>query len=519
MREKAGDWKEVFALLARRAELAADGDTIRELRREAATVARDKLSDDDAAIDLFEQIFEDLQTDEGAPVALRGLYGKTGRKKDLLKLLARLVDVADTASTRSALRIEAATACDELDAQSEAIDHLRAALEEEPSHRAATLMLSRLLEKTGRDEELAELLTSQIALASERSDRDGELSYRVRLGEVYESRLGNVEKAIETYAGVLERDEKHLGALLSLARLHEKRGEKADAAKFLERTLDVAEPTEAVAHAKRLAQIFSDLGDEAGTRRALERGLALKGDDVELREKLRSTYEKLKAYPELAAHITEDARATKETADKVRLLRAAADIHTKQLSNASAAATLLAEASELVPNDRELLLTLCDAYSASGRAKEAVEALQKIVDSFGGRRAKELAPIHHRLAKAYLAEGDRTKALSELDSAFKLDPGSIAVLRDLGILSIELAEVEPSQKDAYLDRAGKTFKALLMQKLDDASPITKGEVFFYLGETHHKQGDDKKAVQMLERALDTDKNLEKAKTLLAKLKG
>jgi len=203
----------------------------------------------------------------------------------------------------------------------------------------------------------------------------------------------------------------------------------------------------------------------------------------------------------------------------VRLLRAAADIHSQKLSDAGTAATLLAEASDLVPNDRELLLILCDAYSSSGRAKEAVGVLQKIVDSFGGRRAKELAPIHHRLAKAYLAEGDKTKALAELDSAFKLDPGSVAVLRDLGTLSLELADSEPAQKDAYLDRAAKTFKALLMQRLDEGSAISKGEVFYYLGETHHKQGDDKKGIQMLERALDTDKNLEKAKTLLAKLKG
>lgn len=517
-REKAEDWKEVYTLLVRRAELAADGDTIRDLRREAGTVARDRLGDDQGAIDLFEQIFEDLPTDDRAPSALRGLYAKTGRKKDLLKLLARLVDVAETAAARSALRIEAATVCDELESHSEAIDHLRAALDEEPSHRDATLMLSRLLEKTGRDEELAELLTSQIALAAERGDRDAELSYRVRLGEVYESRLGNVEKAIETYAGVLERDEKNLGALLSLARLHEKRGEKSEAAKVLERTLDVAEAADALGHAKRLAQIFADLGDDAGTRRALERGLGFKRDDAELREKLRSTYEKQKAHKELAELITEDARAATETGEKVRLLRAAADIHTKQLDDAGAAATLLAEASELVPNDRELLLTLCDAYSASGRAKQALEALQKIVESFGGRRAKELAPIHHRLAKAYLADGDRQKALAELDSAFKLDPGSVAVLRDLGVLSLELADAEPAQKDAYLDRAGKTFKALLMQKLDGSSAITKAEVFFFLGQTHHKKGDDKMAVQMLERALDTDKNLEKAKTLLAELK-
>ena len=69
-----------------------------------------------------------------------------------------------------------------------------------------------------------------------------------------------------------------------------------------------------------------------------------------------------------------------------------------------------------------------------------------------------------------------------------------------------------------IHRAQKTFKALLLQKLDDSSPITKGEVFYYLAEISHRQGDDKKALQMVERALDSSKDLAPAKELLAKLK-
>ena len=45
-----------------------------------------------------------------------------------------------------------------------------------------------------------------IELAAKREDKDAELSYRVRLGEVYESRLGNVEKAIDVYQRILEID-------------------------------------------------------------------------------------------------------------------------------------------------------------------------------------------------------------------------------------------------------------------------------------------------------------------------
>ncbi|MCA9640066.1 MAG: tetratricopeptide repeat protein, partial [Myxococcales bacterium] len=62
-------------------------------------------------------------------------------------------------------------------------------------------------------------------------------------------------------------------------------------------------------------------------------------------------------------------------------------------------------------------------------------------------------------------------------------------------------------------------RALLLQKLDDSSPITKAEVFLNLGKVHNGLGEKPKAVQMLERAIQADGDLEEAKTLLAELKG
>jgi len=518
LRRKAGDGKETFQLLVRRTELAQDASSISALRHEAAQAARDDLKDQVAAIDLYEQIFEEEPTDERASRALRDLYAESGKKKELLKLLGRLVGVADAKDRRAELRLEAAKVSDELEATSDAIDQLNAILEDDPAHKDAALMLSRLLEKTGRDDDLADLLNKQIELAQGRSDIDDELSYRVRLGEVQESRIGDLEKAAASFSAILERDAKHKDALTALARIQEKRGEKAEAAKYLERLLDLQADDEAIATAKHLAQLFESLSDDDGVQRALERGLALREREDEIRTKLRQLYEKKQNWAALSALLLGDARASEDVPDKVRILRVVAEINKSKLGDAQQAADLLREASELVPQDRELLLALCDAYSESGRGKQAVEALQKIVESYGGRRSKEVAGIHHRLARAYLADGERHKALAELDTAFKIDPGAIAVLRDLGVLSLELADADPDQKDAYVDRAGKTFKALLLQRLDDGAPITKAEVFYYLGEVSHRQGDDKKGIQMLERALDNDKNLEKAKELLAKLR-
>ena len=81
------------------------------------------------------------------------------------------------------------------------------------------------------------------------------------------------------------------------------------------------------------------------------------------------------------------------------------------------------------------------------------------------------------------------------------------------------AATDDKAKEQYVDRASKTFLALLLQKLDASSPISKAEVFYYLGDVSHRQGDKKKAIQMLERALDNDKGMDRAKTLLAQLKG
>src|SRR5690606_18120936 len=109
---------EVLKLLVRRTEVEVEGQVVRDLRHRAAEVARHKLSDDAAAIALYEQIFEDYPSDTRASQSLRELYEKTDRSTDLLKLLERLVDLADSPSGRSALRVDAARISDKLGSDS-----------------------------------------------------------------------------------------------------------------------------------------------------------------------------------------------------------------------------------------------------------------------------------------------------------------------------------------------------------------------------------------------------------------
>jgi len=129
-------------------------------------------------------------------------------------------------------------------------------------------------------------------------------------------------------------------------------------------------------------------------------------------------------------------------------------------------------------------------------------------DASDGKRSPQRADMHRQLGDAYAANGQLDQALVELDRAFRIHPGSVLVLTRLGEVALEVGDVAKAQQ---------AFRSLLLQPLDDSSPLTKAEVFARLGEVHLRQGDNAKAKAMLTRALQADPNLQSAKRLAAKL--
>ena len=390
-----------------------------------------------------------------------------------------------------------------------AVELLLAVLEEEPTRAEAVAALAGLYEKAKRHEDLARLLEGQVEQARGRGDVETELSFQVRLGDLFDQRLGDRARAVQTYEAILARHGQHRGALESLTRLYQAASDHSSAARSLETLLQVSAGEEAVAFSIALADEYRALSDLGGAARALERGMAVDPGHTKIRDLLRALYDQTGAWNELAGLTAGDADRASGPEEQVKLLRKAASIQSGKRTDHAAAALLLERASSLRPDDRDLMLELCDAYSASGRGKAAVEVLEKIVLSFGGKRSKELAEIHRRLSKAYLSDGDTTRAMDELDKAFRIEPGNVHVLKELGDVSVQVGDLKKAQQ---------MFRALLLQKLEGGGPITKAEVFLHLGDVHLRLGEKPKAIQMLERALQTDASLEKARELLAQAK-
>jgi tetratricopeptide (TPR) repeat protein len=97
-----------------------------------------------------------------------------------------------------------------------AADRYRRALDSASDERETLDALARIYERSGRNSDLAEILSRQ---AEAHLDEGLQASILFRLGDVREERLGDVDGAVDAYREVLERDPQHGAARAALERL------------------------------------------------------------------------------------------------------------------------------------------------------------------------------------------------------------------------------------------------------------------------------------------------------------
>ncbi|UCF45671.1 MAG: tetratricopeptide repeat protein [Myxococcales bacterium] len=506
IRRSQSRWNEVVGLLERQLEVVT-ADERAPVARAVGEVYRDYLNDPRAAIRAYETA---LQLDERDPVtmdALEALYQDNDRLEALRALLERRTDSAAD-EERITLQARLAQLYEHsFRDQAAAIDMYRQVLIADPDNESAHANLERLFEATGAWDDLIALLLSKVGHASDEAQRE----LLERVAELHDAKRGDSDAAIRIYERInsdLGADERSLRALASLYERNESWTKVADT---LERLAGRLDGQAAIDLSHRVADLWEQqVGDGEQAGRALRGAYERFPKDDAMRARLKAYYEAGGDYRALAEVLDAELQTAASDADRVALLRTISDVYRDRLDDPGTAASYLERAVELDSGDRGALVPLCDLYMAAGRQEDAVPILRRIIESFGRQRSKELATHHHRLGQALAAMGDAEGALAAYDAAFKIDLTNVAILRDLGKLT---------HASGDLDRAQKSFRALLLQKLDPDCGIQKADVYYYLGDIAAKQDDTRKAITMLERALAEDASHEQASELLAQLKG
>jgi predicted Zn-dependent protease len=313
---------------------------------------------------------------------------------------------------------------------------------------------------------------------------------------------GEVDGARSLLAELLKEDPKDRAALRTLASL-ETALERWDAASAaLRRLVGVEEGEAAIEASLRLADVCENAGRPADARGALERARVVAPERDDVRARLVRVYELTGAWHELAELALEDARASRDVAQRFeRLVRAGTIL--LEAGDPGAAIPALEEARALRPADLESVGPLADAYTQSGRPQEALAVLEQIIAPFKGKRARELAPLHLRVARVARYNGDTDEELRSLALALECDTQNGSVCADVAVRAIELDQLE---------LANRALRAVTLLKAP--GPMSKALAYQYMGEIARRQGDGKRALLLLKRALTEDQTLEGARALI-----
>jgi golgin subfamily B member 1 len=434
---------------------------------------------------------------------------EAGRYEDVVERLLEAAQLPFATGRRRQLRCEAAClAADRLSDGDRAIELFQGLLAEDPADETAASSVTRLallLEDKGRTEDIVELWERQGAARAASEDGSGAALLWARAADLAEQRLGDLERAIADHErGAALGGEASLEAL---ARIHTLQNQPLAAAAALEKLCAQSSPEALAERALRLAQAYTSAGHPDRARVSLERALPRAVETQQMRARLAELYREARDYTALAQLIAEEADRTDDKKQKLAHLREAALLHVEKRHDAAAAVPLLERAVELEPDEPKLRLRLSQSLHLCKRYDDAARVLRDQLQRYGARRPKDRAQVHFQLARVLLAAGGEGDALTELDTASRIDPAHPGIMQMLARVAFKQGE---------LDRAERMYRALLLTAGRDDDPESPGktEALVSLSEIAAQRGDDLRAGEFIESAFEAALENPKEATVL-----
>ncbi len=472
-------------------------------------VYRDKLNKAKGADALVEQAFRDNPDDLRVLDAVSAVYESRGEWQALREVLEQRLTAVATDYDRIAIRVRLVKIAEKEHGNlSEAIAQLEEILTLDPLHEDAVETLQRLLRQTEDWPALGELYARYLS----HPDVPELWRKRIRRDQAWldYQHLGDAQRAAETLRALADEDPKDATLIAQLVEVYSSLEQWPALSEMLQLQMAQDDAQSALAASLRQATLAEEtLDDLERAEQAWQRAYALAPDDH--RDALVEFLRRHARFDALMQLFADECARSTDVKGQASLHKDMAMLAWSDLHDADKAADCIEKALAIDPSDVELVLFLADIYMDMQRWDEAIKALSTHLEIMrASHRPKVLARLHHKLGKVYECADRMDEALQSFNAAFRMDINNVSVLHDLGKLHCRLKDWQQAQKN---------FRALLLQRLDKNSGITKADIYFHLGEISAAQGDTRRAQAMLKRALNEQADHVRATELLAQLSG
>jgi tetratricopeptide (TPR) repeat protein len=494
--ERAGRWKELVQALELEAEKVSDKKDAASLYHRAGEVLEDHLEDPDGALVRYRKV-TDIDKMYGPALASLGrLYYKAGRWEDLLETYKRELESVPKGPPAAALLYKMAELCEErIGRDDDALGYYRKAIEADPFHTPSLHGLERKLAERSQWPELVKLIELELSGLT-----DGEARARTafHLGEVYEHRLLQPDKALAAYDTAVTAQEDFRPALDGRKRLLTRAKDWKRLVEELAREAASAkDPLTAMAAQFQQAEIFRDeLND---TKRAIESFEAVLSRDpshLGALLGLEPLYAETSAWSELARAYATEARVFADPGARVAALRELARLEeARNVGSPEELRQAYIAILQLAPSDSGALTALERMAIESGDRQLLMHVDAKLGATLP---MPTIAGSHQtRLAETLELLGDPS-ALETFRGALGRDVDNLAAAHGL----VRIAEA--SDNPQLLGEAAEVAFRTLSDKTSGAKLLVRAST------AYQKVNDFNQALSSLETALEKNPDSEDA---------
>lgn len=465
-------WPELADVLARRLKVI-QGDPLLKAKYRLGLLRETKLLDKVGAIELYTDLLAQDPRHPGALQRMEALvarepqnlsavevllkaYRASGDLAKLAQVIEARVAVAPDADERKALFSELAQARDAQDEPELAYLALWRAFKEDPNDRALRARLESAADAAKVWDELAGAYEEEMPRVAESADT-AEMS--VKLGQVYEQRLREPERAVDWYEKARELSPATAARVLpALDRLYGQLDRPLEQANAIDSLAAlVKEPHEKIALLFRLGQLAVDRLDSPDRAAgAYERLLELDGEHLPSLRSLEQLYDQAQSHDKLY-RVLERQKDLVQGAEKDRLLQKMALVSSEGLSDVGHSITLYRELLDKNPRNEQAFAALDTLLERAQRYQELRELLEtKLKVTIDPR---ELVRLNERLGRVIaIHQQAPDQAIPFFKAALERDArhrGALEALRDIyeraqrfDDLVIVLRRLIPLQEDS-----------------------------------------------------------------------
>ena len=486
-------WDRLVDVLAKKSQVVDDTDQAIKLKLQVGELWEDRLGDNDRAVEAYKEVLSVDPRNLPALTALDTLYEKTGRMEEYLENLEHRLEVSPPEEDRVATYQKMATIWEENFAKPDrASEVLEKILLIDDKNAKAYRDLERLYQQERKWEALVETYRKHLGVTSDGTER---IQIFTKMGQVYETELRDLDKAIESYNDVLSVEAEHPEALAGIARLYEETSQWDQAVEVMRRLIRIsADPKEKVDLNYRLGKIFDEqMQDPEPAQEYLVEALSQDPAHVPSMLSLLGLYKRRGDWQKAAQLMVRAEAATVNPLEKSRLLHEAGKIFQEKLSDESQAGDLFARVMQLDPEHVEAAEPLSQIYFKREEWAPLVPLLEMLARKADRKTNREMTQLYHRLAKAADRLGENEKALKYYKQSYDLDSTYLPTLVDRAALLYKLE---------HWDDSFRIYQTILVHHRDTQKDDEIVDIFYRLGRIKLKLNERTKSVNMFEKALE-----------------